>query len=146
MARTRHRPESRVPTTKKDNTSKEAGCGAERLASPNAQGVYYHSLPGPSSQQGGELTIVQLPCIEERLEEEIQTSHHIDNMVLEGDNGNLFQIPSTFENGYRCFPLLRKLTGRVGRSTKSSVTCASIAGSKSGKIVSATASRLRRTQ
>jgi hypothetical protein len=44
---TRRRPEDRVPSIK-DNASKEAGRGAERLATPNAQGLYRHSLPGPS--------------------------------------------------------------------------------------------------
>jgi hypothetical protein len=102
MARTRRGPETRVPTTKNNYTSKEAGRGAERLATPNAQGVYHHSLPGPSSQQGWALTNAQghqLPWIEERVEEE--ASHHVDNTVQQRDEDHLFRIPSIFQEGYR---------------------------------------------
>jgi hypothetical protein len=103
MARTRRRPESRAQTTK-INTSKEAGRGAERLATPHVQGVYQHSLLGPSSQQGWALTTSQgqqLPWVEERVEGELEASHHVNNTVQQGDENHLFQIPSTFENGYR---------------------------------------------
>jgi hypothetical protein len=98
-ARTRRRPETRVPTIKNNTTSKEAGRGAERLATPNAQGVYHHSLPGPSSQQGRVLTNAQgpqLPWVEERVEE---ASHHMANAVQQ-EEGHLFQIPSNFHEGY----------------------------------------------
>ena len=98
QSRTCHKPETRVPT-KNNHTSEEAGCGAERLATPNARGVYHHSLPGPSSQQGWVLTTVQLPWVEEREKEEV--SHHINNVVQQEDEDHLFQIPSTLEEGCR---------------------------------------------
>jgi hypothetical protein len=102
MARTRRRPESRVPTTKNNFTSKEAEHGAEGLASPNAQGVYRHSLSGPSTQQRWALANVQgqqLFLVEGRVEE--GASHCINNTVQQEDEGHLIQIPSTFDEQYR---------------------------------------------
>jgi hypothetical protein len=102
MVRTHRWPETRVPTIKNNDTSKEAGRGAERLTTPNAQGVYHHSLRGPNSQQGWALTTAQghhLPWVEERVEEE--ASHRVDNTVQQEDEDHLFQIPSTFQMGYR---------------------------------------------
>jgi hypothetical protein len=101
MARTRRRPETRVPTITNNNTSEEAGGGAERLATPNAQGMYHHSSLVPSSQQGWVLTNAQgqqLPRVEGRVEEE--ASHHMAGAVQQ-DEGHLFQIPNDFHKGYR---------------------------------------------
>jgi hypothetical protein len=98
---TRRSPEARVPTITNNNTSKEAGRGVERLATPNAQGVYHHPLLGPSSQQGWALTNAQgkqLPWIEEGVEE--QASHHVAS-VVQREEGHYFQIPSDFHEGYR---------------------------------------------
>ena len=102
VARTRHTPKTRVPTTKNNRASEEAGRGAERLATPKAQGVYNHSLLGPSSQQRWALSTAQgqkLPWIEERVEEE--ASYHVGNMAQRDNDMHLFQIPSTFDEGYR---------------------------------------------
>ena len=49
-ARTRHKPEARNPILKINGKPKEAGRGAERLATPNAQGIYHQSLLGPLQQ------------------------------------------------------------------------------------------------
>jgi hypothetical protein len=100
-ARTRRSPETRVPTITNNNTSKEAGCGVERLATPNAQGVYHHPLLGPSSQQGWALTNAQgqqLPWVEKRVEEE--ASHHIASAAQQ-EESHIFQIPSDFHEKYR---------------------------------------------
>jgi hypothetical protein len=80
MPKTHRRPGIRIPTIKNNNTSKEAGRRAERLATPNAQGMYHHSLPGPSSQQGWALTTAQ--------EQQLPWGH-------------TFKIPSMFDEGYR---------------------------------------------
>ena len=50
-ARTRHKPVARIPKTTVNGKPKEAGRGAERLATPNVQGIYHQPLPGPSFQQ-----------------------------------------------------------------------------------------------
>ena len=49
--RTRHKTVTRIPN-RIDCEPKEAGRGAERLATPNTQGIHHRPLQGPSSQQG----------------------------------------------------------------------------------------------
>ena len=49
---TRHKPVAGIPKTKINSEPKSAGRGAERLATPNAQGVHHRPLQGPSFQQG----------------------------------------------------------------------------------------------
>ena len=48
--RTRHKPAARTPESN-GNKSMAVGRGAERLATPNARGVYHRFLQGPSVQQ-----------------------------------------------------------------------------------------------
>jgi hypothetical protein len=50
--RTRHKPAARIPNTTVNDEPKQAGRGAERLATQNAQGIHHRPLQGPSSQQG----------------------------------------------------------------------------------------------
>ena len=52
VSRTRHKPVARIPKQKIISKPKEAGRGAERLATPNPQGIYQQPLPGPSVRQG----------------------------------------------------------------------------------------------
>ena len=52
MARTCHKPVARIPKSKVIGKPKEVGRGAERLATPNLQGIYQQPLLGPSVQQG----------------------------------------------------------------------------------------------
>ena len=82
-ARTRHKPVARIPITDFNGKPKEAGRGAERLTTPNAQGIYHQSLLGPSFQQGrvGKAPEGQLIWVEGREEEEAM--HHIDSTVSE---------------------------------------------------------------
>ena len=68
-ARTRHKHVARTPKQVIDHEPKEAGRGAERLATPNTQGIHHRPLQGPSSQQGrgeqtadGELIWVRGEC------------------------------------------------------------------------------------
>ena len=56
-ARTRHKHVARTPKQVINHEPKEAGRGAERLATPNTRGIHHRPLQGPSSQQGrGEQT------------------------------------------------------------------------------------------
>ena len=52
IVRTCHKPVARIPETRVISKPKEVGRGAERLATPNPQGIYQQPLPGPSVQQG----------------------------------------------------------------------------------------------
>ena len=49
-ARTRHKPEARFPKQKYGGKPKDSGRGAERLATPQTQGIYHRSLLGPLQQ------------------------------------------------------------------------------------------------
>ena len=103
MAGAHCKPETRVRTIKNNNTSEEAGRGAEGLATPIAQGVYHHSLTGPSFQQDWALENAQrqgqkFPWVEERVEEE--ALHHMATTAQQ-EAEDLFQIPSNFHEGYR---------------------------------------------
>jgi hypothetical protein len=51
-ARTSRKPAARIPYAKITGKPKEAGRGAEMLATSSSQGFYHQSLPGPSFQQG----------------------------------------------------------------------------------------------
>jgi hypothetical protein len=95
-ARTHRTPETRVPITKNNSTSKETGRGAEGLATPNAQGVYHRSLLGPSFQQCSVATTAQgqeLTGVEERAEEALHNMARTEQQ----EEGHLFAIPSDFE-------------------------------------------------
>jgi hypothetical protein len=74
-ARTRHKPAARIPRNLNDKP-KEAGRGAERLATPNAQGIYRQSLLGPSLQQGwaAEAADGQLIWVEGSMEERVDST------------------------------------------------------------------------
>ena len=50
--RARHKSVARIPITMIKYEPKEPGRGAERLATPNTQGVQHRPLQGPSFQQG----------------------------------------------------------------------------------------------
>lgn len=97
-ARAHRTPETRV-STKNKSISKEAGRGAEGLATPNVQGVYHCSLLGLSFQQGwvgSSAQGQQLPGVEERAGEAL---HHMASTELQAE-GHFFEIPSDFE-GFR---------------------------------------------
>ena len=67
-----HKPAARIPKSKIKNEPKEAGCGEERLATQNAQGICHQSFLGPSFQQhwAAEDTHGQLIWIEGSVEED----------------------------------------------------------------------------
>jgi hypothetical protein len=102
-ARTRHSPVARTPEPKINGIPKEAGRGAERLATPNAHGFYHQSSLGPSFQQGwavdpadGKPTWVEGSVDEEAV-------HHVDSTVQQQQEEatELFEIPRRLKPGDR---------------------------------------------
>jgi hypothetical protein len=79
-SRARHKSSTKTPVSI-NRKFEEAGSGAGRLAAPNAQEVYYQSLPGPSVRTELEGTTVQgqLPWVEEREEE--ATRHNASRVL-----------------------------------------------------------------
>jgi hypothetical protein len=104
-ARTRHNLVARIPETTINGKPKEAGSGAERLATPNAHGIYHRSLPGPSFQQGWavEPAYGKPTWVEGRVDEE--AVHRIDSTVQQQQEEatKLFEIPRKFKPEYRLF-------------------------------------------
>ena len=122
-ARTRHKPAARIPESKINNKPKEAGRGAERLATPSSQGIYHQSLPGPSFQQGwavdatnGKPTRVEGSVVEEAV-------HHIDNTVQQEQQQatECFKIPRKFEPLYRLF--LQTSKADIARGAVQAIKC-----------------------
>jgi hypothetical protein len=61
---TRHKPVARIPQTRIDNEPREAGSGAERLATQNPQGIHHQPLLGPGFQQGWVVKPADGPIVE----------------------------------------------------------------------------------
>jgi hypothetical protein len=80
-ARTHHKPVAkRTPNTPTNNKPKAAGHGAERLASPNAQGIYCQSLLGPLQQGWMEEAVNGMPIsVEGRVDEKVV---HCNNSTM----------------------------------------------------------------
>ena len=106
-ARTRHKPEARNPESKISGKPKEAGRGAERLATPNAQGIYHQSSLGPL-QQGWveEAANGTLIWVEGRVDETVV--QHSDSAVQqqqqqdeEENKRNMVRIPKKFKPVHR---------------------------------------------
>lgn len=100
-ARTRHKPAARIPKQELICKPKEAGCGAERLATPSSQGIYHQSLPGPSSQQGWAVSAADgTPTWVEGSVDEKEVNH-IDNVQQQQEEAtNLLVIPRIFKPEY----------------------------------------------
>jgi hypothetical protein len=105
-ARTRHKPEARNPSKKINGKPKEAGRGAERLATPSAQGIYHQSSLGPL-QQGWveEAANGTLIWVEESVDETVV--QHSDSTVQQqlqqeegGNKDTKIRIPRKFEPVY----------------------------------------------
>ncbi len=105
-ARTLDKPVARIPKKKDNRKPKEAGRGAERLATPSAHGIYHHPLPGPSFQQDWSVEAAhgQPTWVEGSVDEE--EAHHIDGMVQQQQQvevTKLFKIPRIFKPVHRLF-------------------------------------------
>ena len=105
--KTRRSPATRTRKTI-NGISKAVGCGAERLVSPTAQGIYHRSFPGLSVPQGsvGLLEQEQLPWIVGR--ERVETRHDTvpQQIALPGvenaeDEEDLHKIPKKLTEGER---------------------------------------------
>jgi len=104
-ARTRDKPVARIPKTKINGKPKEAGRGAERLATPSAHGIYHQPLRGPSFQQGWSVEPAheQPSWVEGSVSEE--AAHYIDGMVQQQEEAmKFFKIPRRFKPIHRLFP------------------------------------------
>ncbi|KAF8477734.1 hypothetical protein DFH94DRAFT_91151 [Russula ochroleuca] len=104
--RTRHKPVARIPISRINDKPKEAGRGAERLATPNAQGIYHQPLLGPSFQQGrAEQTLNGEPIwVEGRVGAEVM--HHISSTVQQQQQEQEeemveFKIPRKFKTMHK---------------------------------------------
>jgi hypothetical protein len=103
--RTRHKPVARIPISRINGKPKEAGRGAERLATPNAQGIYHQPLLGPSFQQGrADQTLDgELIWVEGRVGAEVM--HHISSTVQQQQNKRKrkrWSSSRSQENSRRC--------------------------------------------
>jgi hypothetical protein len=93
---------ARIPNTRYQTEPKEAERGAERLATPNPQGVHHPTLQEPNFQQGRAVEAAdgQPTRVEGSAEE--KPVHHIDSTEQqEGAKDEYFKIPRKFEVGYR---------------------------------------------
>ena len=121
-AKTRHNLVARIPETKLDNKPKEAGRGAERLATPNAHGIYHQSSLGPSFQQGWAVdpTDGKPNWVEGSVGEDVV--RRIDSMVQQQEVATEpFKIPRKFEPGYRL--LLQASEADFARGAVQKIKC-----------------------
>jgi len=102
-ARTSNKPAARIPRQDINCKPKEAGRGAERLATQSSQGIYHQHLPGPSFQQGWVVSAVdgKPTWVEGSVDEE--EAHRIDSTVQrqQEEAARLFEIPRKIKPGYR---------------------------------------------
>ena len=121
-ARTRHNLVARIPETTINGKPKEAGRGAERLATPSAHGIYRQSSLGPSFQQGcavepadGKSNWV------EGSDEDV--AHRIGSTVGQEQEEAIepFKIPRKFEPGYRL--LLQASEADFARGAVQKIKC-----------------------
>jgi hypothetical protein len=81
VARTRHKAVARIPDSNVNSKPKEAGRGAERLATPILQGLHYRPLLGPSFQQGLAVEVAEGQPISAEGSVEVEAGHHINSTV-----------------------------------------------------------------
>jgi hypothetical protein len=123
-ARTHHQPVARIPKTIVVSKPKAAGRGAERLATPSAQGIYHQPLPGPSFRRDWVVNAADgTPTWDEGSVDE-EAAHHIDNTVEqrhEEVTNKLFEIPRKFEPGHRL--LLQASDADFARGAIQAIEC-----------------------
>jgi hypothetical protein len=120
--RTRYKSVTRIPIPRKNDDSKEAGHGAERLAIPDSQGIHHRSLLGPSLQQGWAVEAAddQLIWIEGSVEEVargIDSTVTVPKQQQKEVEQEYFEIPQ----GTRRYLWRRNPTGHAGRFGRSNV-------------------------
>ena len=132
VARTRDKPAARIPRQGIDDKPKAAGRGAERLATPSAQGIYHQPLPGPSFRQGWAVEPAdgKPTWAEGSVDEGAGAVHHIDSTVQQQPEGvaELFGIPRKFKPGYRL--LLQASEADFARGAVQTIKCRLCPGTK----------------
>jgi hypothetical protein len=122
-AGTRHNLVARIPKTRFECKPKEAGRGAERLATPSAHGIYHQSSPGPSFQQGWAVEPAdgKPNWVEGSVDED--AAHRIDSTVQQQQEEatELFKIPRKFKPGYRL--LLQASEADFARGAVQTIKC-----------------------
>jgi hypothetical protein len=123
-AKTHHEPVARIPKQRIDDKPKAAGRGAERLATPSAQGIYHQPLPGPSSQRGWVVDAAHgKPSWDEGSVDE-EAAHHVENTVeqhQEAVTNRLFKIPRKFGLAHRS--LLQASDADFARGAVQEIRC-----------------------
>jgi hypothetical protein len=120
--KTRRKPAARILKQQIDCKPEEAGRGAERLATPSSQGIYYQSLPGPSFQQGWSADAADgTPTrVEGRVDEEV--AHHTDKTVQQrNEKAGLFYIPRIFRPEQ--WLLLQTTEADIARGAVEAIKC-----------------------
>ena len=97
--RTRRKRAARIPETNINRKPMKAGRVVERLATPNSQGIYRRSLPGPRFPQGWaeEDPDGRLIWVEGSVEEKVVQQRQQEQ------EDELFKIPHEFETRCRAF-------------------------------------------
>jgi hypothetical protein len=105
VTRTGHKPVARIPQTWIIDEPKEAGSGAERLATPNPQEIHHRPMLGPSFQQGwgGEPAEEQPTLVEGSVEVEAVhiNSTEQQQQQQQKPRAKRFPFPEKFEPVHR---------------------------------------------
>jgi hypothetical protein len=101
--RAHHKPVARIPKSRINNEPREAGRGAERLGTPNSQGIHHQSLLGSSLQQGWAREAPDGQLI--RVEGSVEEMAHPTDSTVQHQQGEVqqewFEIPKEFKTGYQ---------------------------------------------
>jgi hypothetical protein len=138
--RTRHKPAARIPN-RTNGEPEQPVRGAERLATPDSQGLHHRSLLGPSLRQGWAVEAADGQLIWGRVE----WGNGAAAATARGSAAGILRDPKNFKTGCR-YSRRRKPTGHAGRFARSSVGSVPKSSSKSGANSSGTASAWRRTR
>jgi hypothetical protein len=140
---------TRIPKLTIDSKPKEAGRGAERLATTSSQGICHQSLPEPCFQQGWAVDAANgtSTWVEGRLGVDGEVGHHIDSTVQQQHEEATKRVlisPEYSTQSTGCSSRLRRATSRLERSWRSSAASAQIQSSRTLKSASGTAGPRRR--
>ena len=122
-ARTHHNLVVRIPEKGISDKPKEAGRGAERLATPIAHGFYHQSSLGPSFQQGGPVEPAHGKPSWVEGSVDVEAVHCIDSAMRQQQQEatRLFKIPRTLKPMYRM--LLRASLDDLARNAVQKIKC-----------------------
>ena len=123
MARTRHNTVARIPESITNDKPKEAGRGAERLATPSAHGFYHQSSLGPSFQQSWPVEPAHGKPSWVEGSVDVEAAHRIDSAMRQQQQEatRLFKIPRTLKPMYRM--LLQTSLDDLARNAVQNIKC-----------------------